>query len=67
MVPRDDDFERVRDLVERIDPSLVQAMDEIDVALLRWGLSLSPWERLRASSSALGLLSGFHRVTPTTR
>jgi len=55
------DYQRLCDLVERVDPELIGALDEVDVSLLRWALSLSPWERLQASSSALSVLSGFHR------
>jgi hypothetical protein len=56
------EYERLRALVERADPLLVQAVEDVDLALLQWGLSLSPWERLQASSGALRFLSTFRRV-----
>ena len=40
-----------RSLAER-DPELLAAADEVDVTLLRWSLSLSPLERLRACTKA---------------
>ena len=55
------DYQHMREFVERTDPELLRAVDEVDVSLLRWALSLSPWERLQASSNALSVLSGFHR------
>ncbi len=56
------EYERLRALVDKADPLLVRAVDDVDIALLQWGLSLSPWERLRASSGALSFLSTFRRV-----
>ena len=61
------EYERLRALVEKADPLLVQAVEDVDLALLRWGLSLSPWERLQASSEALRFLSTFHRVASEPR
>jgi hypothetical protein len=61
------EYERLCAVVERADPLLVQAVEDVDIALLQWGLSLSPWERLRASSGALRFLSTFHRVASETR
>ena len=61
------DYQRVRDLVESTDPELIGAADEVDISLLRWALSLSPRERLQASSSALSVLSGFRRGAPEER
>jgi hypothetical protein len=55
------DYQRLRDFVESKDPELIGAADEVDISLLRWALSLSPRERLQASSGALSVLSGFQR------
>ncbi len=63
----DRDFERMRDLVAKIDPALVRAMDDVDVGLLEWSLSLSPWERLSAATDTLRVLASFRRVTPAAR
>ncbi|MFQ5667414.1 MAG: hypothetical protein ACE5I7_13435 [Candidatus Binatia bacterium] len=60
-------YERLRRQLEATDPLVVEAADEVDVALIDWALSLSPWERLRASSEALDFLSRFHRVTSQAR
>jgi hypothetical protein len=54
-------YERIRALVAKADPLLVEAVDDVDLTLLQWGLSLSPWERLRASSQALAFLANFRR------
>ncbi|MBI3769168.1 MAG: hypothetical protein HY271_11860 [Deltaproteobacteria bacterium] len=55
------EYERVRDLVDKADPLLLEALADVDFTLLEWGLSLSPWERLRASSEALRFWSSFRR------
>jgi len=60
-------YERLCALVEKADPLLVQAVEDVDLALLRWGLSLSPWARLQASSGALRFLSTFRRVASEPR
>lgn len=61
---RDPEYDRVRDFVARADPLLLEALEDVDFTLLEWGLSLSPWERLRASSEALRFWSSFRRVAP---
>jgi hypothetical protein len=61
------EYDRLRDLVEKADPLLVEAIDDVDVAMLQWGLSLLPWERLRASAEALVFLSSFRRDASETR
>lgn len=55
------EYERLCALIARVDPLLVQAVDDVDATLLQWGLALSPWERLRASSGALDVLSRLRR------
>lgn len=60
-------YDPIRAFVARVDPELVRAVDDVDVALLEWGLSLSPWERLRAASGALQTLSKFRRVETEDR
>jgi hypothetical protein len=60
----DSQYTRLRDLVARIDPVLLDAVEDVDRELLHWGLSLSPWERLRSCSETLRFWSGFRRVTP---
>lgn len=60
-------YERVRSEVEATDPEVVAAIEEVDLALLKWALSLSPWERLRAASGTLAFLSGFRRVATGAR
>ncbi len=61
------EYQRLCALVEKNDPLLIRAVDDVDVALLRWALSLSPWERLQASSGALTFLSTFRRDPPKAR
>ncbi len=58
------EYERVRALVDKADPLLVEALEDVDSTLLEWALSLSPWERLRASSDALRFWSSFRRGAP---
>lgn len=58
------DYARVRDLVAEADPLLVAAVADVDLALLQWGMSLTPWERLRVSSEGLRFWSSFRRVAP---
>lgn len=55
------DFERLKARIAAIDPLIVEAVDEVDVELLRWSLSLSPRERLRAATIAARTLKGFRR------
>ncbi|OGS01833.1 MAG: hypothetical protein A2V88_17880 [Elusimicrobia bacterium RBG_16_66_12] len=57
------EYDRLRNRLMATDPLLVEAADEVDAALLRWALALSPWERLRASAQALAFLSSFRRAT----
>ena len=47
--------------VARLDPLLVEAADEVDRGLLRWSLSLTPRERLRACSRAAATLARLGR------
>jgi hypothetical protein len=58
-------YERLCALIADTDPLLVEAVHDVDLALLEWSLSLSPWERLEAKS--LRFLSAFRRVAPDTR
>lgn len=53
------ELERV--VAER-DPELVAAVAEVDWTLLRWSLSLSPLERLRAASRAASALTRLRHV-----
>jgi hypothetical protein len=53
--------------VAQRDPVLVAAADEVDTTLIEWALSMSPLERLRASSRAARALTGWRRVTPADR
>jgi hypothetical protein len=64
---RDSEYARLRDFVARVDPVLVEAVEDVDGGFIEWGLSLGPWERLRASSETLSFWSGFRRVTPEAR
>lgn len=61
----DHHYERLRDLVAASDPLLVEAVDDVDLGLLEWARGLSPWERLRTTSAALHVWSGFRRGTPS--
>lgn len=61
------EYDRIRAFVERTDAELVRAVDDVDLALLAWAMALSPWERLQASSDALGFLSGFRRAASEER
>jgi hypothetical protein len=63
----DCEYERVRRRVEGIDPALVAAVDDIDLGVLAWALSLSPFERLQAASGTLRFLSAFRRVSTDDR
>ena len=47
-----------------IDRELLQASRDVDRSLLRWYLTLSPMQRLEASSSAAAGLYAFRRVSP---
>ncbi len=58
------EYERLRALVARTDPLLIEAIEDVDRTLLEWGLSLSPWQRLRASADALRFWSSFRRGAP---
>ena len=49
-----------------VDPLIVDAIEEVDLELMAWSLSLSPRERLRAVSSAVRTLRRFRRVTSPT-
>lgn len=64
---RQREFERVCAHVAQRDPLLVEAIDDVDLTLLEWALSLSPWDRLRAASGSLTFLAGFHRDAPEER
>jgi len=59
-------YEHLCDLVAASDPVLIEAVDDVDLALLEWGRTLSPWDRLRATSAALQVWSGFRRDPPST-
>ena len=61
-----DHYERLRELVAAKDPLLVEAVDDVDVTLLAWARTLSPWERLRSTSVALHVWSGFRRDPSST-
>jgi hypothetical protein len=50
-----------------LDPLIVEAAKDVDGSLLRWALSLTPRERLRACTRATRALSRFRRVTPEDR
>lgn len=43
--------------ISAVDPELVEAAREIDRTLLRWSLSLTPLERLRACSRTAATLA----------
>jgi hypothetical protein len=58
-------FERLREIIAKTDPDVISAIDEVDMELLRWSLSLSPWQRLGAASTALRTLRRFRRVPST--
>lgn len=60
------EYDRLRNLLIAIDPLLVEAADDVDLTLIQWALSLTPWERLRASSETLAFLSSFRRAAPET-
>jgi|GEM_PF-1930548 len=59
-------FERLRARLAESDPVVVRAIDEVDLGLLHWSLSLSPWQRLRAASVALNTLRRFRRAASAT-
>lgn len=52
------DLERV--LAER-DPDLVEAVQDVDLSLLRWSLGLTPLERLRACAGTARTLDRLRR------
>ncbi|MCA9550568.1 MAG: hypothetical protein KC933_11070 [Myxococcales bacterium] len=49
-------------VLDRVDPELRAAASDVDRTLLAWSMSLSPLERLRASSRAAAALGRFRRV-----
>lgn len=61
------EYERVRNRVAEIDPALVRAVDDVDLSVMQWALSLAPWERLQAASGTLRFLSAFRRVSTEER
>lgn len=56
-------FARVRE----VDPLLVEAVEDVDLSLLRASLRMSPLERLRASRRMASMIHGFRRVTDESR
>ena len=58
-------FRSAAERVKRLDPLLVEAVDDVDLGLLRWSLSLSPEERLQACSRAAFTLSSIRREPET--
>lgn len=54
------DLERV--LAER-DPELVEAVQDVDISLLRWSLGLTPLERLRACAGTARTLDRLRHGT----
>jgi hypothetical protein len=50
-----------------LDPLVVQAAKEVDGTLLDWALSLTPRERLRASTQAERTLRKFVHAAPEDR
>lgn len=59
--PTVDELERA---IAADDPELVEAAREIDRTLLRWSLSLTPLERLRACSQAAATLARLRNASP---
>lgn len=52
--------ESVPQWIERVDPEVARAVQDVDATLLAHSLSLSPFERLRACSRAARGLARFH-------
>lgn len=48
--------------LQGIDPLVIEACKDVDRSLLRWSLSLTPRQRLRACTRATRALSKFKRV-----
>jgi len=57
-------LQRVEEELARRNPLLLAAADDVDVTLIDWALSLSPFDRLRACSRAAKALTGWRRATP---
>lgn len=57
-------FEAVKARVAATDPTLVEAMHDVDPATLAFAASMSPLERLHAATQNAHNLSRFRRVTP---
>lgn len=63
----DGEYERLRDFVAAADPLLVEAVDDVDVELLHWALTLSPWQRVQTTTESLRFLAGFRRGASEAR
>jgi hypothetical protein len=48
-----------------IDPLVLEAVREVDASLLDWALSLTPRERLRASTKAAAALGRYRHDPPS--
>ena len=64
LVRPDETLRRLRALVFAADPLLLEAVDDVDRALVAWALALSPRERLRACTNAGRALYGRRRAAP---
>ncbi len=60
-------FDEICARIAATDPLIIDAIDDVDLGLLAWSISLTPRERLRAVSSAARTLSRFRRVAPSAR
>jgi hypothetical protein len=52
----------VRQAVTAVDPLVLNAVADVDQGLLRWSLTLSPRERLRACSRAAATFARLRRA-----
>jgi hypothetical protein len=61
------DRDRLRQIEDELagrDRRMLTAVDEVDMTLIDWALSLDPFERLRVCSRAAKALTGWRHVTP---
>jgi hypothetical protein len=50
-----------------LDPLVLEAAKDVDLSLIDWALTMSPRERLRASTNAVRALARFGHASPEDR
>ncbi|MBI4956500.1 MAG: hypothetical protein HY908_31075 [Myxococcales bacterium] len=54
-------------LIAALDPEVRAAIGDVDRALIRLTLAMSPWERLRSASEMAQTLARYRREAPSDR